>query len=84
MPEKLSLLPVMTYCPSVRTETNIILEPLLAILAIVVPLGLAYIILLLQARKSAGGCPKASAITHNDLLHKMAKLARAEEKHTAR
>jgi len=63
---------------------NSIMEPLLAILAIVVPLGMAYVILLLQARKPTGGCRETSAIPHNDLRHKMAKLARAEEKHTAR
>jgi hypothetical protein len=32
-----------------------ILEPLLAILAIVIPLGLAYVIVLLQSRKSDCG-----------------------------
>jgi hypothetical protein len=42
-----------------------ILEPLLAILAIVVPLGLAYVIVLLQSRKSACGCRKVSAITRD-------------------
>jgi len=62
---------------------NSILEPLLAILAIVIPLGMAYVILLLQSRKPACGRWKASAaIAHNNLLHK--KLTRAEEKNTAR
>jgi hypothetical protein len=42
-----------------------ILEPLLAILAIVVPLGLAYVIVVLQSRKSAFGCRKVSAITRD-------------------
>jgi hypothetical protein len=55
-----------------------ILEPLLAILAIVVPLGLAYAILSWQSRKQAGGCRKSSAITRNDLQRKMVKLSRIE------
>ena len=63
---------------------NTILEPLLAMLAIIVPLGLAYVILLLQIRKSACCCRKASAITRDDLLQKRAELSRAEEEHTAR
>jgi hypothetical protein len=42
-----------------------ILEPLLAILAIVIPLGLAYVIVLLQSRKSDCGCRKVSAITRD-------------------
>jgi hypothetical protein len=41
------------------------LEPLFAMLAIVVPLGLAYVILLLQSRKTACGCRKVSAITRD-------------------
>ena len=61
---------------------NNILEPLLAILAILVPLGMAYVILLLQSRKSAGGCRKKFAIARNDALHK--GLIRAAEKITAR
>jgi hypothetical protein len=54
-----------------------ILEPLLAILAIVAPLELAYVILSWQSRKSTGGSRKSSATTRDDLLHK--KLFRAEE-----
>ncbi|MGA8863948.1 MAG: hypothetical protein WBM09_03635 [Gallionella sp.] len=42
-----------------------ILGPLLAILAIVVPLGLAYVILFLQSRKPARGCRKVSAVTRD-------------------
>jgi hypothetical protein len=61
-----------------------ILEPLLAILAIVVPLGLAYVIVLLQSRKPACGCRKVSASTRDDLLQKRAELFRNEEKHAAR
>ncbi len=84
MQEKLSLPRVMICSPSVLPKMDSILEPLLAILAIVIPLGLAYVILVLQARKSAGSCRKASAITHNELSHEMAKLARADEKNAAR
>jgi hypothetical protein len=61
-----------------------ILEPLLAILAIVVPLGMAYVIVLLQSRNSACGCRKASAITRDDPLQKGMELSSAEEKHAAR
>ena len=78
MPEKLSLLRIKTRCPSHPPETNSILEPLLTILAVLAPLGMAYVILLLQARKPSGGCRKSSAITRNDLQRKMAKLARTE------
>ena len=78
MQEKLSLLPVMTRCPSASLDMNSILEPLLAILAIVVPLGLAYVILSWQSRKQAGGCRKSSAITRDDLQREMVKLSRIE------
>jgi hypothetical protein len=47
-----------------------ILEPLLAILAIVVPLGLAYVIVLLQSRRPDCGCRKASAITCDSPLQR--------------
>jgi hypothetical protein len=61
-----------------------ILEPLLAMLVIIVPLGLAYVIVLLQSRKPACGCRKVSAITRNDPQQKRTELSRAEEKHAAR
>jgi hypothetical protein len=60
------------------------LEPLLAILAIVVPLGLAYVIVLLQSRKPACVCRKVSALTRDDPLQKRTGLSRAENKHAAR
>jgi Flp pilus assembly protein TadB len=63
---------------------NSILEPLLAILAIVAPLGLAYAILLWQSRKPACARRKASATARDDLLRKRAELSRAEEKQAAR
>ena len=53
-------------------------------LVIIVPLGLAYVILLLQSRKPACGYPKLSAMTRDDLLQKRTELSRAEEKHAAR
>lgn len=46
-------------------DMDAILEPLLAILAIVVPLGLAYVILSWQSRKQGCGCRKVSAITRD-------------------
>jgi hypothetical protein len=61
-----------------------ILEPLLALLVIIVPLGLAYVILFWQSHKSARGCRKASAMTRDDPLQKRTELFRAEEKHAAR
>jgi len=57
---------------------------LLAMLVIIVPLGLAYVIVLLQSRKPACGCRKVSAITRNDPQQKRTELSRAEEKHAAR
>lgn len=61
-----------------------ILEPLLAILAIVVPLGMAYVIVLLQSRNPACDCREGSATTRDDLLKKRMELSRVEEKHAAR
>lgn len=46
-------------------DMDTLLEPLLAILVIVVPLGLAYVILSWQSRKTACGCRKVSAITRD-------------------
>ena len=58
-----------------------VLDPMLAILAILVPLGLAYITLLWQVRKSTCGRRKASAIKRDELLQKRAELSHAEEKY---
>ena len=55
------------------------MESLFAILTIVVPLGLVYVILLWQSRHPTGGRPKSSAITRNDLQQKMAKLSHYDE-----
>ena len=69
---------------------NSFLIPLLAIrvpehelfvLAIVVPLGLAYVILLWQAHNPACDYRKESAITRDDLLQKSMELSRVEGKH---
>ena len=46
-------------------DMDAILEPLLAMFVIIVPLGLAYVILLLQSRKQGCGCRKVSAITRD-------------------
>jgi hypothetical protein len=61
-----------------------ILEPLLAILVIVIPIGLAYVILFLQANKPACGGRKVSAVTRNDLLLDGTELSRAEKKQAVR
>ena len=58
-------------------KMNNIMEPLLAILAILVPLGLAYLILLLQSRKNDSGSCKSSAMARDDLLQK--KIFRIDE-----
>jgi len=59
-----------------------ILEPLLAVLAILFPLGMTYVILLLQLHEPASGRRKVSA--HDDTMQEEAELSRAEEKRTAR
>jgi hypothetical protein len=60
-----------------------ILEPLLAVLAIVVPLGVAYVIVLLESRNSACGCRQASAISRDDLPQNRAGLSCTDDKHAA-
>ena len=61
---------------------NSILEPLLGILAVLAPIGMAYVILLLQSRKPDGVRRKEFAFARNDALHK--GLIRDEEKIVAR
>ena len=56
------------------------LDPLLAILAIVVPLGLAYVVIRLQTRKYH----KEFAGEHDDLSQKGKELLRTDEKRVAR
>lgn len=63
---------------------NSILNPLLAILAIIAPLGLAYVIVLFQALNPACDYRKASAITRDDLRQEGMELTHAEEKYGAR
>jgi len=65
-------------------KMSAILDPLLAILAIVVPLGLAYVILLRQAHNPACDCRKEFAIARNDLRQAGMELSHAEEKYGAR
>ena len=84
MSGKLNLPRVMTGCSGTPPKMSTIMEPLLAILAIVVPLGIAYVIMLWQSRKPACDGRKASAITRDELLQKRMELSRAEEKYTAR
>jgi hypothetical protein len=56
------------------------LNPMLAILAILVPLGWAYINLLSRVRKSTGGRRKAPVITPDEPFKKRAELFHDEEK----
>jgi hypothetical protein len=59
---------------------NSILNPLLAVLAIVVPLGLAHVILLWQERNPACDCREEFSITRDDLRQAGMELSHAEEK----
>ena len=61
-----------------------ILDPFLAILAIIIPLGLAYVIIMLQARKPPSVWLHGYAISRDDVLPEGAQPSRAEEKHAAR
>jgi len=61
-----------------------ILEPLLAILVIFAPLGMAYVILVLQSRKRANDYRKEFVISGYVLMRQRAEIFRAEEKNTAR
>ncbi len=62
---------------------NIVLDPLIAFLGVVVPIGLAYIILLLQSRKPCSGDRRTSASACNELLQKRTKESCAEENRAA-
>lgn len=63
---------------------NSMLNLLLAILAIVVPLGLAYVILLWQEHNLVCDCRDEFAITCDDLRQERMKLSHAEEKYGVR
>jgi hypothetical protein len=63
---------------------NSVMEPLFAIFAIFAPLGLAYVILVLQSRRPASKCRKLSEGIKKNLMHKMTKLSREEEKIASR
>ena len=59
-------------------------DPLLAILGIVVPLGVAYVILFFQSRHLDYGHPKVPATTRDEPQQEKAELSRAEKKQVAR
>jgi hypothetical protein len=63
---------------------NSILDPFLAILAIVIPMGLAYIVITLQARRPPSVWLNVSANIRDKLLQQGAQPSRVEEKHAAR
>jgi hypothetical protein len=56
-----------------------ILEPLFAILSVFVPLGLAYVIVLLQSRKSRHACENAYSNRQDHLMRKGKKFPRVNE-----
>ncbi len=58
--------------------------PLLAIIGIVVPLGVAYVILFFQSRNLDYGHPKVPATIRDEPQQKKAELSRAEKKQAAR
>lgn len=84
MSGKLTLPRVMTCGSIVPPDMNSILDPLLAIFAIVVPLALAYVVLLWQAHNPACDYRKEYAITCDDLRQGEMSLSRADEKYGAR
>ena len=63
---------------------DIVLDPMLAILGIFIPLGLAYVILFFQSRHLDYGHPKVPATTRDEPQQEKAELSRAERKQTAR
>lgn len=62
---------------------NAVVDPLLGLLCIALPLGLAYVILLLQSRNPDGVRRKAPAITPVELEQEVMELSCAEEKRAA-
>ena len=63
---------------------NNVLDPLFAILGIVIPLGLAYVILLLQSRNLDHDRRKESATTRDETKQERTELSRVEKKQAAR
>jgi hypothetical protein len=63
---------------------NSIVDPLLAILAIVVPLGLAYVVIALQARNPQSVWLNVSANARNKFSPKGEPSSPAEEKYASR
>ena len=59
-------------------------DPLLAIIGIVVPLGVAYVILFFQSRHLDYGHPKEPATTRDEPQQENTELSRAEKKQAAR
>lgn len=84
MSGKLILPRVMTASSGAQPNMDSFPNPLLAILAIVVPLGLAYLILLWQAHNPACDYRKESAITRDNLRQGGMELSHAEKKYGAR
>lgn len=74
----------MTDRSGAQLNMNSMLNLLLAILAIVVPLGMAYLILLWQARNPPCDYRKESAIARDDLRKAEMELSQTEEKYGAR
>lgn len=84
MSGKLILPRFMTGRSGTPPRMNSFLDMLLAILAIVVPLGLVYVILLWQAHNPACDCRKNFAIARDDLRQEGVELSHAEEKYGER
>ena len=63
---------------------DIVFDSSLALLAIIVPLGVAYIVLFFQSRYPDYGYPKALATTGDELQHERSELSRAEKRQAVR
>lgn len=63
---------------------NIDWAPLLAILGIVMPIGMVYVILFIQSRHLDGCQPKELATTGDELQHERSELSCAEKKQAVR
>jgi hypothetical protein len=61
-----------------------IFDPILAILAIIVPLGLAYVVIQKQVCKSLDVFPNLSAMTRKESPQEESDLSSAEKKQAAR
>ncbi len=63
---------------------NTIFDPMLAILGILIPLGVAYVILFIQSRYLDYGYPNVPATTRDEQRQEEVELSRAEKKQAAR